>query len=178
MKGILQNFFLHIVFPLLGFLSRHLVLHLIHLADVSPGQLRAAEDVPGEGTLAAPLPRNDREGQASARAKSFPTCVLDAGPAIVPGNLHSVCLSSDRISWTTPATASLRSPITATRLHRRDGWTRIPCCCWQIQHAFPHTHTLLQIQPLYPACREKPRTSWFAECFSSRARRTQEKPAS
>lgn len=50
---------------------RHLVLHLIHLADVSPGQLRAAEDVPGEGTLAAPLPRNDREGQAR-QSQEFP----------------------------------------------------------------------------------------------------------
>lgn len=38
---------------------RHLVLHLVHVADVSPGQLRAAEDVPGEGALATPLPRDE-----------------------------------------------------------------------------------------------------------------------
>lgn len=44
-------------------LSRNLLLHIIHVADLPPGQLRAAEDVPGEGTLAAPLARDDREGK-------------------------------------------------------------------------------------------------------------------
>ena len=44
-------------------LSRDLLLHIIHVADLPPGQLRAAEDVPGEGTLAAPLARDDWEGE-------------------------------------------------------------------------------------------------------------------
>uniref|UniRef100_A0AAQ5ZKT1 Transmembrane protein 196 n=1 Tax=Amphiprion ocellaris TaxID=80972 RepID=A0AAQ5ZKT1_AMPOC len=43
-------------------LSRYLILYSIHVVDLPPGQLRAAEDVPGEGTLTAPLTRDDGEG--------------------------------------------------------------------------------------------------------------------
>ena len=36
-------------------LHRHRGLHAVHLADLSAGQQRAAEDVYGEGTLSTPL---------------------------------------------------------------------------------------------------------------------------
>ena len=42
-------------------------LHPLHLAHLPAGQHRAAEDVPGARALAAPLPRDDREGE---RARS------------------------------------------------------------------------------------------------------------
>lgn len=34
-------------------LSRDIILHIVDMADLSAGQLRAAEDVLGEGTLTA-----------------------------------------------------------------------------------------------------------------------------
>ncbi|XP_076611242.1 transmembrane protein 196 isoform X1 [Chaetodon auriga] len=57
-------------------LSRDLFLYLIHLADLSPGQLRAAEDVPGEGALAAPLARDDREGDPGQLQQRHPSDLL------------------------------------------------------------------------------------------------------
>lgn len=48
-------------------LCRDLVLYFIHVADLSPGQLWAAEDVLGEGTLIAPFPWNDWEGKEDMR---------------------------------------------------------------------------------------------------------------
>lgn len=127
------------------FLTRDLFMYLVDMADLSPGQLWAAEDVPGEGTLAAPLTRDDREGRknmAAAMACSSNTCWLLTW--IMPFKLSSVLVCPrNRRSWTTPVTAFLRYHTTDTPQHlhdddvspkaswthwNRERWQGIGCC--------------------------------------------------
>lgn len=48
-----------LVSPTFFQLPRDYLLYLMHVADVPSGQLRAAEDVPREGALFTPFPRDD-----------------------------------------------------------------------------------------------------------------------
>lgn len=108
--------------------SRDYLLHLLHLADLPSGLLRAAEDVPREGTLFTPFPRDGREGQWSAQQGADSWLGLGA----------SLCPAPYRRSWTAPAMEFHRFPTTGMRRKPRDAvaprkrWHRnslwISCC--------------------------------------------------
>lgn len=111
--------------------SRDYLLHLVYLADLPSGLLRAAADVPREGTLFTPFPRDGWQGQWSAWQ----------GADSSLGLVTSLCPAPYRRSWTTPAMEFHRFPTTGMRQKHRDSvvplkrWhrnsLRISCCQWQ-----------------------------------------------